>query len=217
MTDPSTDPHTAVPAVPVTPPDAGTAAMGEPETPVLPVAPVTAQFPAVDGTQAGLEQEVAKRSVDGSSGDRYERVITVARLGATQDEALHIANAVGVVQSAMQAGLHARGDVYLVDAVEHDEPLNAAGTRRSQYTELRYSVQVIPASIDTDPQDTTTPTVINQATTPTSVTVTTTDPGPATADTSSTASPVDTSTATGPGSPPSGGDGGVANDVGNAG
>lgn len=123
-----------------------------PDLPVMPVAPLTDQFPAVDGTVAGLHAEVAQRSADGSDGDTYFKVVSVAGSTIPDDHPMHRANAGGVLQEAIQRGLHPRGDVYLVDKVVHDDPLNASGTRRSQYTDLRYAVQVIPASIDTEPE-----------------------------------------------------------------
>lgn len=134
-----------------------------PDGPDLPVAPVTAQFPAVDGTTEGLHREVAQRSPDGSDRDQFRKVFSVGRLGVSPDDPDHRRNAIAVVQEAVQRGLHPRGDVYLVDAVEHDEPLNASGSRRCRYTDLRYAVAVIPASIDTTPEDTTTPTDIHDA------------------------------------------------------
>lgn len=132
-----------------------------PELPELPVEQKPGQFPATDGTDEGREREIAKRSADGQSPGRFVKTIRVGRLAPADDDPLHTANAVGVVQEAMQRGLHARGDVFLTRAEEHDEPLNASGVRRSQYTDLTYEVGVVPASIDTQPQDTTTPKVIN--------------------------------------------------------
>jgi hypothetical protein len=134
-----------------------------PETPELPVTPVTAQFPALDGTDEGLHAEVAKRSPDGSDGNRFEKVFSVGRLGITAEDSCHRQHAIGVVQEAVQRGLHPRGDVFLVDAVETDEPLNASGSRRKQHTDLRYAVEVVPASVDTKPVETTTPTDIHEA------------------------------------------------------
>lgn len=134
-----------------------------PDGPDLPVAPVTAQFPALDGTTDGLHAEVAQRSPDGSTENRFEKVFSIGRIGITTDDPVHRQNALGVVQEAVQRGLHPRGDVFLVDMAETDEPLNASGSRRRQHTDLRYAVEVIPASIDTTPEDTTTPTDIHDA------------------------------------------------------
>lgn len=135
----------------------------ERETPDLPVEPVAAQFPALDGTDEGRELEIARRSPDGSTRGRFVKIFHVGRLAPADDDPIHTINAVQVVQEAMQRGLHARGDVYLTGVVEHDTPLNASGTRRAQWTELTYEVDAVPASIDTRPQDTTTPKVINLA------------------------------------------------------
>lgn len=134
-----------------------------PDGPNLPVDPVTAQFPAVDGTDEGWRAEIVKRSPDGSDGERFEKVFSIGRIGVTEDDPVHRQNALGVAQEAVQRGLHPRGDVYLVDMAETDEPLNASGSRRRQHTDLRYAVDVIPASIDTTPEDTTTPTDIHNA------------------------------------------------------
>ncbi len=132
-----------------------------PDTPDLPVSAVTLQFPAVDGTTEGLHREVAQRSVDGSDRDQFHKVFSVGRLGITPDDPIHQQNALGVVQEALQRGLHPRGDVRLVEAVETDEPLNALGTRRRQHTDLRYAVQVVPASVDRSAQDTATPSAVH--------------------------------------------------------
>jgi hypothetical protein len=134
-----------------------------PDGPDLPVEPVTAQFPAVDGTVEGRRVEIVKRSPDGSDGERFEKVFSVGRIGVTEGDPIHRQNALGVAQEAVQRGLHPCGDVYLVDMVETDEPLNASGSRRRRHTDLRYAVEVIPASIDTTPEDTTTPTDIHNA------------------------------------------------------
>jgi hypothetical protein len=129
----------------------------------LPVEPRTHQFPATDGTPDGRDREIAQRSADGDTPGRLVKTYRVGRLVPTDNDPIHQANAVGLVQEAMQRGLHARGDIYLVDVDEHDQALNDTGTRRSQWTDLTYEVAVIPASIDTHPQDTTAPTVIHQA------------------------------------------------------
>lgn len=127
-----------------------------PEEPQLPVSDVTEQFPAVDGTEEGLHTEVAQRAVDGADEDMWHKVFRVGRIGVTEDDPIHRQNAVAVVQEAVQRGLHPRGDVYLVAIEETDEPLNASGSRRMRHTDLRYAVQVVPASIDTEPGETTT-------------------------------------------------------------
>jgi hypothetical protein len=134
-----------------------------PELPNLPVEGKPGQFPATDGTDEGREREIAKRSPDGQSPGRFVKTIRIGRLAPADGDELHTANAVGVVQEAMQRGLHARGDVYLTRVEEHDEPLNASGVRRSQFTDLTYEVAVVPASIDTAPQDTITPKVIHRS------------------------------------------------------
>ncbi len=133
-----------------------------PETPELPVEPVAEQFPAVDGTDEGKRAEVQKRQPDSDDGDRFEKVFAVGRVGIADDDPIHRQNAVAVVQEAIQRGLHPRGDVYLIDAVEVDER-NAPGPSRVQQTDLRYAVDVVPASVDTDAEDTTTPSDIHAA------------------------------------------------------
>lgn len=105
-----------------------------------------AQHPAVHGDSAA---EVDKRSADGADGSRHTKEFVV--LGPQFGEAdgpEHQANKVGVFQEAIQYGLHPRGDVRL-DGVETLQD----GVSRS----FRYSVEVVPASVDVRPQDTATP------------------------------------------------------------
>jgi hypothetical protein len=138
-----------------------------PERPELPVESPRVQFPSQDGTAEGRRMEVAKRTTDAGPGEehgeRFVKVFRVGRLTPPEGDLIHTANAAQVVQEAMQRGLHARGDVYLTGAHEVDEPLNPSGVRRMQYTDLRYEVEVVPAIIDTEPTETTTPTVVYQA------------------------------------------------------
>jgi hypothetical protein len=69
---------------------------------------------------------------------------------------MHAMNANGVVQEAIQRGLHPKGDVYLVNH-------NVIEDRRSVSTELTYAVDVTPASIDHEPETTVTPSDLNEA------------------------------------------------------
>lgn len=95
------------------------------------------------------EAEVAKRSADGADGTRHVKEFVV--LGATigdEDGPDHAPNKLATLQEAIQRGLHPRGDVTF-DGVEtlHD------GVSRL----LRYSVETVPASMDSEPENTTTP------------------------------------------------------------
>jgi hypothetical protein len=95
------------------------------------------------------EAEVEKRSADGSEGTRHVKEFVV--LGATlgdEDGPEHDANKIGVLQEAIQHGLHPRGDVSFDGA----ETLQDGVSRL-----LRYSVEVVPASVDSEPENTTTP------------------------------------------------------------
>lgn len=95
------------------------------------------------------EAEVAKRSADGSDGTRYAREFVV--LGShfgDEDGPEHEANKLATLQEAIQRGLHPRGDVRF-DGAE----LTADGVSRS----LRYSVEVVPSAMDSEPEKTTTP------------------------------------------------------------
>lgn len=95
------------------------------------------------------EEKVAARSADGSEGTRHVKEFVV--LGDAlpdEDGPAHEANKVGTLQEAIQRGLHPRGDVSFDGA----ETLGD-GVSRS----LRYSVEVVPADIDSEPEKTTTP------------------------------------------------------------
>ncbi|MDX3230625.1 hypothetical protein [Streptomyces sp. ME19-01-6] len=105
-----------------------------------------AQSPAKAGEP---EVEVEERSADGSDGMRHVKEYAVLGHGlGDTDGPEHEANKAGVVQEAIQRGLHPRGDVRL-DSVEahHD------GVSRT----YRYSVAVVPSAVDDQPGETTTP------------------------------------------------------------
>jgi hypothetical protein len=95
------------------------------------------------------EAEVAKRSADGSDGTRYVKdfVVLGGQLG-DEDGPEHDPNKGATLQDAIQRGLHPRGDVRF-DGAE----LTADGVSRS----LRYSVEVVPSVMDSEPEKTTTP------------------------------------------------------------
>lgn len=122
-----------------------------------PAPKVTEQFPALAGTEEGRAEEVAERSVDGSDGTRFVKVFRVDRLGVSEDDPSHEANKAVVAQEAMQRGLHARGEVRF-DGAEDHVPDVEPGRRSFPYSELTYSVETVPASVDSEPTQTTTPT-----------------------------------------------------------
>lgn len=124
----------------------------EAETPDEGATPMTEQFPAVGGDVQG---EIEQRSPDGADEGRFVKTFVVDR-EVSDDSAMHRMNANGVVQEAIQRGLHPKGDVYLVDR-------NVIRDRRSVSTELTYAVDVTPASIDHEPETTVTPSDLNEA------------------------------------------------------
>lgn len=99
--------------------------------------------------QPDPEAEVAARSADGSEGTRHVKEFVV--LGASvgdEDGPEHAPNKVAVLQEAIQRGLHPRGDV----SYDGAETLGDGVSRL-----LRYSVEVVPAAVDSEPGNTTTP------------------------------------------------------------
>lgn len=126
-----------------------------PETPVLPVQGQAEQFPATDGTAEGAATEVVQRA-GGGDGTVFERTFLLSGPELPTAHPVHRANAAAVVQEAMQRGLHARGDVHLTGTEEQH-------TRRSVSTAYTYAVEVVPASTDAAPEDTTTPAEISEA------------------------------------------------------
>lgn len=118
----------------------------EAETPDEGVTPLSVQFPAVGGDVQG---EIEQRSPDGADEGRFVKTFVVDR-EVDETSAMHEMNAVGVVQEAIQRGLHPKGDVVLVNR-------NVIRDRRSVSTELTYAVDVTPASIDHEPESTVTP------------------------------------------------------------
>lgn len=107
--------------------------------------PQRKQHPALAGDEAA---EVEQRSVDGSEGTRHvkEFVVLARQWGGSDDE--HTANKAVVANEAIQRGLHPRGDVAFDGEGEHGD---------GQSLVLTYSVDTIPAIVDHNPQDTTTP------------------------------------------------------------
>lgn len=118
----------------------------EAETPDEGATPLSVQFPAVGGDVQG---EIEQRSPDGADEGRFVKTFVVDR-EVSDDSAMHGMNAVGVVNEAIQRGLHPKGDVFLVDR-------NVIRDRRSVSTELTYAVDVTPASVDHEPDTTVTP------------------------------------------------------------
>jgi hypothetical protein len=99
--------------------------------------------------KAEPEVEVARRSADGSDGTRHVKEFVVfGDALPDEDGPAHEPNKVGVLQEAIQRGLHPRGDVSFDGA----ETLGDGVSRL-----LRYSVGVVPAAVDSEPQETTTP------------------------------------------------------------
>ncbi|MFD9223811.1 hypothetical protein ACFWDI_28360 [Streptomyces sp. NPDC060064] len=105
-----------------------------------------AQHPATAGEP---EVEVDQRSADGSDGMRFVKEFVVLGAGwETADDAAHDANRAGVVQEAIQRGLHPRGDVSFDGETQQPDGVSVS---------LSYSVEVVPAAVDDHAEDTTTP------------------------------------------------------------
>lgn len=126
----------------------------EPELPELPVEPATVQHPALDGD---IQGEIQHRTPEPTDEDTFTKTFSVGVIGIPDDHPMHLANAGGVVQEAVQRGLHPKGDVMLVASEEHDHG------RRSRYTNLTYQVKVVPAVVDHDPGSTVTQRMIAEA------------------------------------------------------
>lgn len=103
------------------------------------------QHPAKAGEP---EVEVDERSADGSDGTRFVKQFVVQAARWNDQDYQHEANRAGVVNEAIQRGLHPRGDVAFDGQQEHPDGLSLV---------LTYSVETVPASVDTNPSETTTP------------------------------------------------------------
>lgn len=103
------------------------------------------QHPAKAGEP---EVEVDERTADGSDGMRFVKEFVVLAARWNDEDYQHEANRAGVVNEAIQRGLHPRGDVRFDGAEGHPDGLSLV---------LTYSVETVPASVDHHPEDTTTP------------------------------------------------------------
>jgi hypothetical protein len=103
------------------------------------------QFPAKAGAP---EVEVDERSADGAKGTRHVKEFVVPAARWTGEDYQHEANRAGVVNEAIQRGLHPRGDVAFDGQEEHPDGVSLV---------LTYSVETVPSSVDHQPEDTTTP------------------------------------------------------------
>ena len=126
----------------------------EPELPDLPVEPAAVQHPALDGD---IQGEIQHRTPEPTGENVFTKTFSVGVIGIPDDHPMHLANAGGVIQEAVQRGLHPKGDVMLVAAEEHD-----LGPR-SKFTNLTYEVQVVPAIVDDDAGSTVTQRMIAEA------------------------------------------------------
>lgn len=124
----------------------------EAETPDEGATPLSKQFPALAGDKQG---EIEQRSADGAEAGRFVKTFVVDR-EVGDDSPMHDQNAVGVVQEAIQRGLHPKSDVVLANR-------NVVQEKRSVSTELTYAVDVEPSSVDHDPASTVTPRDLNEA------------------------------------------------------
>lgn len=108
------------------------------------------QFPSLDGDP---EAEVAQRTEPDTEGSWFRKVFTVHNrahtVGLPEDHEIHRNNYVGVLQAALQQGLHPKSEPELVSEEPHPSDPN--------HTNLTYQVQVVPAVADDDPGSTVTP------------------------------------------------------------
>lgn len=103
------------------------------------------QHPAKAGEPA---TEVDERTADGADGMRFVKEFVVLSSQWTDEDDAHEANKAGVVNEAIQRGLHPRGDVSFDGAEDHPDGVSLT---------LTYSVETVPASVDHNPGLTTTP------------------------------------------------------------
>jgi hypothetical protein len=103
------------------------------------------QHPAKAGEP---EVEVDERTADGADGSRFVKEFVVLAARWTDEDYQHEANRAGVVNEAIQRGLHPRGSVSFDGQEQHPDGLSLT---------LTYSVDTVPASVDHQPEDTTTP------------------------------------------------------------
>ena len=97
--------------------------------------------------QSDAHAEVAARSADGSQGMNWHKTL-VLKGEFPAEHPIHHDNKTGVLQEALQKGLHPKGEVSLLN-VEVTEP----DRRRSVSTYATYSVEVQPASTDSAAED----------------------------------------------------------------
>lgn len=152
--EPAVAPETAATAEPDAEAGAETEIDTEPELPVLPVEPARVQHPALDGD---IQGEIEHRTPEPTDEGVFTKTFSVGVIGIPDDHPMHLANAGGVVQEAVQRGLHPKGDVMLVAVEEHD-----LGPR-SRFTDLTYQVPVMPAIVDHDAGSTVTQRTIAEA------------------------------------------------------
>jgi hypothetical protein len=103
------------------------------------------QHPAKAGEP---ETEVDERTADGADGMRFVKEFVVLAARWTGEDYQHEANRAGMVGEAIQRGLHPRGKVAFDGQELQGDGLSLL---------LRYSVETVPASVDTHPEDTATP------------------------------------------------------------
>jgi hypothetical protein len=135
--------------------------------------PAEEQHPALAGEP---QVEVAQRTTASATVDQdaepiepsdyFEHTLVLGGGHFAGDHPCHVDNARGVLEAAIQRGLHPKDDVLLVN-LEFEEP-----DRRNRYTlstHATYQVLVVPAVID-DPEDnaltTVTPSTLNESLTP---------------------------------------------------
>lgn len=111
------------------------------------------QFPSLDGDP---ETEIAQRTEPDTDGDWFRKVFTVHNRAHTRGldagHETHVSNFTGVVQAALQQGLHPKDLPELESEEEHPFDPN--------HTNLTYRVRVVPAVNDHEPETTVTPSAL---------------------------------------------------------
>lgn len=111
---------------------------------------------APSGPVDGGAPDTAAAPAGAAAGKVFRKTV---RVGGLHPEASASREHTSFLQEAIQRGLHPRGDVRLLSHNTHDQALNASGRRRETWTEWVLEVDVVPASEDLTPTETTTPRV----------------------------------------------------------
>lgn len=114
--------------------------------------------PAASGEPSDAEMIAARTTGDVPADERFYRefVILARDYQSGNQEELHRANRLAVLQEAMNRGLHPKGTFADV-RLELEEKLGEHALRSKESIKLTYSVPVVPATRDGEPAGTLTP------------------------------------------------------------